>query len=128
HPAAEAGRVGEEALEERAIGAAEDFDVRPAASPGPGDDVRLAVAIDVASGDVDPAGEARVVGEEAHEERTVGAAEDLDVRASPGPGAGDDVGDAVAVDVADGHPHAAGEGRIVGHEAELLLSGGGVEN
>src|SRR5207237_172114 len=52
--------VGEEALQERAIGAAEDFDVRAAARSGSGNDVRHAVAIDVANRHADPAAEATV--------------------------------------------------------------------
>ena len=51
----------------------------------------------------------RVVGEEARQLAQVRAAEHPDVRAAAGPGAGDDVGAAVAVDVARRHVHAARE-------------------
>ena len=46
------------------------------------------------------------ISEEAVQEREVGAAEDLDVRSAAGARAGDDVVDAVAVDVAGGDLHA----------------------
>src|SRR5262249_59837095 len=59
-------------------------------------------------------------GEEAGDHRAALAVEDLDVRARAGrAGAGDDVGGAVAVDVADGHTHLARVVAVRG-EDELL--------
>src|SRR5207302_1882187 len=63
------------------------------------------------------AGEQAVVGEEIGEYGKVGAAEDLDLRAAARPGAGNDVGLAVAVHVPGGDEHAAGEFGVVGEKA-----------
>ena len=46
----------------------------------------------------------------------VGATEGLDVRPAAGPGAGDDIGEPVLVDIARGHEDAAAEGVVVGKE------------
>src|SRR5204863_384827 len=48
HPPAEVGGEGEEAGQEAAVLALEDLDVRAGAGPGADDDVRYAVAVDVA--------------------------------------------------------------------------------
>src|SRR5205814_1924748 len=49
HSAGEAGVVGEKALQDiMVVCAAEDFDVRPAAGPGAGDDVAVDIAVNVA--------------------------------------------------------------------------------
>src|SRR5262249_59256871 len=103
-PAGEARVVGEERPQDRAIRTAEDPDVRAAAGAGRGDDVRHAVALDVADRHVHAPGEARVVGEERPQDRAVEAAHDLDVRTAAGTGPGHDVRHAVPVDVAHGHP------------------------
>src|SRR5262249_61086199 len=87
-----------------------------------------AAAVDAAGRDVDAAGEAGVVGEETLQQRAVLAAEDLDVRRDARPGAGDDVGGAVAVDVAGGHEHAAGERPVVGEETPDQGAGEAVED
>src|SRR5207237_1129106 len=88
-----------------------------AARAGAGDDVRPAVAVDVAGRDEDAAGEGRGVGVEApHDVRRVARGERLDVRPAAGAGPGDDVVHAVAVDVGRGDAHAAGEARGVGQE------------
>ena len=104
---------GEERPEFLQRSAVERLDVRAAAGPGPGDDVGIAVAVDVAGGHAHAAGESGGIGEEVVDDVIVGAAEDLDVRPAAGAGPGNDVGLAVAVDVADGHVDAAGEGRCV---------------
>src|SRR5262249_24542651 len=97
----------EDAAEERAVEGeetgvagrarpAEGADVRPAARPGPGNDLGLAVAVRVRSGDGDAAAEGGVVGEELVRERPV-TAEGAGVRPAAGAGAGDDLGATVAV-------------------------------
>src|SRR5439155_10781348 len=72
--------VSEEAEQRLAGDAVEDLDVRPAALVGGGDDVRMAVAVDVAGGHEDAAAEVLVEGEEAAQrpghELPGGAAED----------------------------------------------------
>src|SRR5207302_1867955 len=96
--------------------AAEYLDVRPTAGPRANDDVVVEVVVDVRRGHADAQGHARVVGEEAADQLAGGAVENLDVRAATGAGRGDDVLDAVAVHVAGGHAHAAGEAVVVGQE------------
>src|SRR5207249_8993501 len=66
--------------------------------------------------DEDAAEEVGVEREGASQGRNVGAAERLQVRPAVWPGAGENVGPAVAVDVAGGHVHAAGEARRVREE------------
>src|SRR5581483_7808975 len=83
HAAREARGVGVEALEQAAVPAAEDLDVRPAPRTGPGDDVVHTVAVDVAGGHADAAGEDRVVGVEAEPQRPVGV-DDQDLRPAAG--------------------------------------------
>src|SRR5262249_51066776 len=121
-------RVGVETAQHGQIGPTEDHDVRVGARARPGDDVGVAVAIDVAGRHGNAAEEARGVGEEAGDLRPGDAVEDLDVRAGARADAGDDVGDAVAGDVAGGHVDAAREGRAVGEEAEAFGAGGVVED
>src|SRR5262249_13249022 len=108
------GVEGQVALQQAAVGAGEDLDLAAAALGQADDEVGVAVAVDVPGRDVDAAGVVQRPGRETVEQGQVGAAEDLDVGAAAGPGAGDDVGDAVAVDVADRHPPLAGEARVVG--------------
>src|SRR5205823_3748322 len=124
HAAAETWSVGEEALQQRP-GIGEDFHMRPAASPGAGDDVRLAVAVDVTRGHEHTTGEVRAVSEEVGNDGEAAAIEDLDLGPTTGTGGGDDVGSAVAVDVADGHADAAGEGRI-GKQLGAEVAGFGI--
>src|SRR5207249_2820702 len=97
----------EERLDLLAGHAIEDLDVRPAAGARPGDDVGQAVAGDVAGRHGDAAAEAGPVGKVAFQQRAVLAAKDLDVRPAAGARPGDDVSEAVAIDVADGHVDAA---------------------
>ena len=82
-----------------------------------GNDVGLAVAVEVAGGDEHAAGERRCEGEEGANECPGGARERLDVRRAAGAGAGDHVGLAVTIHVARRNGDAAGEGRGVGEEA-----------
>src|SRR5205823_3238975 len=100
HAAGEGPAVGEEALDAAAGGAAEHLDVRATARAGAGNDVGLAVAVHVAGGHGHAAAKQRVVGEERMDHGSRQAVEDLDVGAARGARAGDEVGEAVAVDVA----------------------------
>src|SRR5262249_9638446 len=100
------------------VAAVEDRDVALPVRAGPGDDVGPAVAVEVAGRHEHAAAEVRPVGVEAGQFHPGDDAEDLDVRVGPRPRPGDDVGDAVAVEVAGRHPHPAGEPRVVGHEAD----------
>src|SRR5262249_31773869 len=96
--------------------AVEDLDV-PAGADGPaGDDLGLAVAVEVRRADAEAAGEARV-GELAQHRRPGGRVEGLQVRAAP-EGAGDQLGAAVAVEVAGRQGDAAGEARVGGEIAQ----------
>src|SRR5207248_326579 len=116
--AAEAG-VGEEAGPLRPGGGVERLDV-PAGGAGPRarDDVAAAVTVGVARGHEDAAGEAGV-GEEAGPLRPGGAVEDLDVGPGAGPRPRDDVGPAVAIDIARRHAHPAGEAGVGEEAADL---------
>src|SRR5262249_348183 len=82
-----------------------------------------AVAVEVAGGDVDAAGVADAVGPEAPQQGAVLAAEHLDHRRA-GRLADDEIGEAVAVEVAGGHADAAGLAREGG---EVVQDGVGVE-
>ena len=63
-PPRELRLVGEELVADVAV-AIEDFDVRPAAGAGTGDDLVAGTGrVNVAASDIDPAGERRVVGHE----------------------------------------------------------------
>src|SRR5207248_5459152 len=91
-----------------------------------GDDVGVAVAVHVAGRDADAAGEMDVAGHEVHQHRVVFAAEGDDVGAAALVGADDDVGEAVAVEVAGRHVLAAGEARVVGEELADQVAGAAV--
>src|SRR5262249_46879328 len=107
---------GPELSHQGQVAGAEDADVGAATAAGAGEDIGTAVAEIVAGRHPDAPGEGRVVGEEVGQNGGVGAATDGDVRPAARPGAGNDVVDAVAVDVARCHADAAGEGRIIGEE------------
>src|SRR5262249_921795 len=81
-----------------------------------------------AAGHVDPQGVSRIVGDETVDQGSVAAVQDLDVAAAALARAGDDVGYAVAVNVARADAHPAGERHVVGEEAEFLSLGQGVED
>src|SRR5690606_21664342 len=49
--------------------------------------------------------------------------EDPDVRAAAEAGAGDDIGHAIAGEIAGGHAHAAGEAGVIGVEAHARAGG-----
>ena len=90
------------------------------ARPRHGEELDLAVIRQVEGGDLHAARERGVVGEEAADLGEGGAVPDADVRAAARAGPGDDVGQAIAVDVAGRDVHAAGERRVVGKEAADL--------
>src|SRR5262245_45668118 len=104
------GGVGHEAVQDLAgVAAVEDADVRAAVGAGAGDQVDLAVAVGVAGGNEDRPLEAGVVGEEVLQHRArVGAAEDFHRHSTAAVAGGDEVGDAVAVEVGGGQVDAAG--------------------
>src|SRR5205807_10527362 len=77
-----------------------------------GDHFVAGIALEIRNTDKDPAGGRRIAGEEALKQGEIGAAEDLDVRAAARPGAGHDVGEAIAVDVAGADRDAAAEAGI----------------
>src|SRR5436190_759210 len=100
--------VGKESVNLLARDRIEGAHVGTAAGTGAADNIGKAVAIRVARGHADAAGEVDVVGEEAHEPAAVLAAEHGHVRSAASVGAAADVGEAVAIDVAGGHIDAAG--------------------
>src|SRR5262249_43998599 len=86
-----------------------------------GDDVGVAIAVDVPGRDAHAADEAWE-GEEAHQQAAIPAAEDLDVTAwCPGISADDEVSEAVTINVARGHEDAA----RVARQAEAAHHEGG---
>ena len=60
--AGEVGSVREEAAEQGEIESAEDLDMRSAAGASAGDDIGVAIVIDIAAGNVDAASKRRIVG------------------------------------------------------------------
>src|SRR5262249_21226860 len=120
--AAEVRAECEEGAECLAGGAVKNADLRQPTRPGPSDDVGLAVAVDVARRNADTAAERLWKGEEVEQDGIGGAAESLDLRQGThvqagddvweaGVGTNDDIGLAVAIDVAGSHEDAAAEGR-----------------
>src|SRR5205814_1772500 len=99
----------------------EHADLRAAAGAGAGDDLEAAVAVHVARGDGDAAGEALIVGEVLLQEGAVLAAENADLGPAAGAGAADHVVETVAVDVAGRDVDAA---REAGIEGEEIVEGG----
>src|SRR5262249_11493170 len=117
HAAGEARVEGVDAQDEAAVPPADDLHVRAAARPGPGDDVRKSVVVNIADRHGHAAAEGRVVGHElaAHLPGPA-ATEHLHVWPAAGPGPGDDF----RIGLADfnglgRHVDAAAEGRVVGH-------------
>src|SRR5262249_54842762 len=108
--------VCHEALQQGQVHAAEDLQLGAATLARAGDDVGPLVAVDVAGPDAHPAGEQRVVGDEAVQKSQVPAAEDLPLVAAALARAGDDVVEPVGVDVPAGHVDARPEQHAVGEE------------
>src|SRR5262245_6924676 len=125
HPTAKRGIIGEEALQQGAGAAIEDLGVRLGATARTGDDVRVAVEVDVAAANVDSPPEV-AVSEETHQHLAGAAVEHLDVRLRAQARAGDDVRETVGVDVAAADVDAAREGRVVGEETLQQLAGAAV--
>ena len=104
--------------------AAEDAHPRPAALVRGDDQVGHAVAVHVAGGDVHPAGERSPrTGRSANSSACVLPSSTRTRVGRAGPGADDQVGDAVAVEVARRHPHPAGERRVEDQEQLRAPSG-----
>ncbi len=93
------------------------LDVWPAAGPCAGNDVGLCISVDIGGCHGDAPRECGIVGEEGMDLRAAFAVENLDVWPAAGPCAGNDVGPAIGVDVAQGHVHAADK---IGVGEELL--------
>ena len=96
--------------------AVEHLDHRPAAGPGPGDDLGPAVPVQVGRGHRHPAAERIFVSEETADERPIPAAEHPDGRRALVAGPADDVGVPVPVHVPGRHVHPATERLLVGEE------------
>src|SRR5207237_3832771 len=93
----------------------EDAHLWAAARAGAGDDLLLAIAVDVARGHADAAEEPGGIGEEPADGHAVGP-EDAHLGPATLAGAGDDLVADGAVDVATGDGDASGEGRVVREE------------
>src|SRR5205085_11867892 len=85
------GRVEREKALQRTAVRREGGDIRPTTGARAGDDVRQAIVINTARGDIDSSREALVVGEEAVQ-KVSRAIEDGDVRPTAGTGAGNHIG------------------------------------
>src|SRR5262249_12436042 len=96
----EVGAKRKHALQKGEIGSAKDFDMRPAPRTGAGDDVGESIVIHIARADARSTGECLAIRVETLQQREIGAAEHLDVGPAAGPGTGNDVRPAVAIDVA----------------------------
>src|SRR5262249_25681271 len=77
------------------------------------DDIGEAIAVDVAAGNVDAAGEIDVKGEEGLQGCSVPTADNFHLRTAARPRGTNNVREAVVVDVADRHADAAGEDVVV---------------
>src|SRR5262249_43528506 len=77
------------------------------------------VLVDVTGGHEEAGGQGRAEGEEVAQHGAGVAVEGPDVGGAAGAGRGDDVGHAVAVDIANRYAHAASEAWVVGQEIEL---------
>src|SRR5262249_25675374 len=113
------GRRESEEVSQYTTAAAEDAHFRSAAGIGAADNVRGAVAVNVARGHEDAAGEDGGEREEITDQRPALAVEDLHLGAAAGTGRGDDVRCAVAVHVADSNPDPTTERRREREEIEL---------
>src|SRR5262249_53544413 len=106
-------RVGHEATKKRAIGAREDLDMWSASGTRAGDDIGLAIPVDIADRHASASSKETRVGVEASQNRKAAAAPDGALRPAAGIGAGDEVIDAIAADVAHGHKDTSAErGRV----------------
>src|SRR5262249_29207414 len=98
------------------------------AGPGTADDVGAAIAIEITGRHAHAAAEGGAEGEEVAEELSRGSAEDAHLRQAARVGATDDVGPAIAVDVAGGHVRAAREQRREREEVAEHREGLAVED
>ncbi len=121
HAAGERRIEREVRAHQREVVAGPDGDERAGARPRHGEDLDPAVIGQVEGGDLHAARERGVVGEEAAELGEGRAVPEPDVRTAARARASDDVGQAIAVDVARGDVDAAGKERGVGEEAADLM-------
>ena len=91
--------------------------VRSAARPRPGHKVGVPIGIEVGAGNTDAAGKRSVVGQKTRERRAIGSVEHFHVRSAAGPGAGDDVGVAVIIEIAGSDIDTAGKCAVVRQKA-----------
>src|SRR5688500_14821352 len=98
-----------------------------ASGSGSGDNIVSAVAVHITRGDKHAAGKSGMIGKKAahgSSQRLAGeAVEDADMRSAARSGGRDDIRHAITANVPHRHAHAAGETRVIGEEAELLLKG-----
>src|SRR4029453_3249483 len=111
---------GEEARQLRPVHAAEYAHVPPAPRPGARDQIDAPVPVEIPRRHGDATPERRVVRPEAGQHAQVGAAQDLDMGPAPRSRPGDEMPQAVAVDVTGGNTDPALESRVVRHEARQL--------
>src|SRR5262249_55812734 len=111
-----------------AVAGAERADMRRGSLPLRHDDVGFPVAVQVAGGHEDAAGEGACECEEAVDVREVRAVENANMWAAAGAGSGNNVRLAVAGDVTGRDAHAAGKSRAVGEEAVQHVVRRSVEN
>ena len=114
--AAERGRRGKETGQFGMGMAVENADARQAAGAIGGDDIRAAIAVDVAGGHANAAAEAGAFDVVLEDHGSGTAVEDLDQGAAPRIGPHDDIGMTVAVDIAGGHEDAIDLARTIGGE------------
>src|SRR5690606_19796019 len=105
----EVGAVGEETANLAARRAAENLHMWAAAGVGPGDDVRVSVAINVASCHVNAPVETGVVGEKVMDQLTACAAENAHMGSAADARGRDDIVHAITVDVTGSHADTAAE-------------------
>src|SRR5262245_42203064 len=117
HAAEKTGIEGHPFGENRALVAGEYLHVWPAADTGARDDVRAAVATSIARRHRQAAVEVIGIGKKARQFMAIDAAKCPNMRTAAGPGRGDDIGAAIAIEVARRDRHAAAEARIECEEA-----------
>src|SRR5262249_11523312 len=99
HATREQGAVGEEVEQDGAALSAEDFHLRQAAGIAAHDEIGIAVAVKVATGHEEAAGEGDLEHEEVAQLHAAAAVEDLQLGKPAGAAASDQVRGAVAIDI-----------------------------
>src|SRR5262249_39569069 len=125
---AESRHEGEETADHDVGRPGKYFHMRTTSWSSAGDDVDLAIVVDVARGHVDSAVEARCIRQEIPKLCSSFAAECHHCRGHPGPGAHEDVREPVAVEIAGGDRHSAVERGGKGKEATDRVQRDAVED